>query len=146
MIQIRTQVFETNSSMTHSIVMCKDEEFEKFQKGEYFFNEYMDPRFLPKEEALKKNAEKLREYLADAKTDDPQYCFEDETIEALTEENIKLYEEGKFDLCEFCLDKWETSEELYFDWEYYWETICEYYETFDDSYNGVTAFGYYGHD
>lgn len=146
MIQVRQQVFETNSSMTHSIVMCKDDEYKKFKKGEYYFNEDLKPKFLPKEEALKKNANILREYLADSQSDDPSHCFEDETLEALTEENIKLYEEGKFPLEDFYFDNYEISENMYFDYDYFWDTICEYYETFESSFNGVTAFGYYGHD
>lgn len=144
MIQVRTQVFETNSSMTHTIVMCKDEEYEKFSTGEYYFNEYLKPRFLPEDEALKYNAKKLREILKDVNKDDSEY--ENETIEALTEENIKLYEEGKFNIEDFYLDKYEISDVMYFDYEYFWDNICEYYEQFSESFNGVTAFGYYGHD
>lgn len=144
MIQVRTQVFETNSSMTHTIVMCKDEEYEKFSKGEYYFNEYLKPQFLPKDEALKYNGKKLREILDDINKDDSEY--ENETIEALTEENIKLYEEGKFNIEDFYLEKYEISDVMYFDYEYFWDNICEYYEQFSESFNGVTAFGYYGQD
>lgn len=146
MIQVRTHVFETNSSMTHTIVMCKDEEYEKFNNGEYYFNEYLKPQFLPKDEALKYNAKKLREILEEVNSDDPAYEYEDETIEALTEENIKLYEEGNFKLEDFYFDKYELSDEMYFDYEYFWDSICEYYEQFSESFNGVTAFGYYGQD
>ena len=144
MIQIRTKVFETNSSMTHTIVMCKDEEYEKFCKGEYYFNEYLSPQFLPKDEALKYNAKKLREILEDVKKDDSEYG--DETIEALTEENIKLYEEGKLDIEDFNFDNYEISDVMYFDYEYFLSITCEYYEQFSASFNGVTAFGYYGHE
>jgi hypothetical protein len=38
MIQIRSSVFETNSSSTHSITICTENEFERWQKGEMFFN------------------------------------------------------------------------------------------------------------
>lgn len=34
MIKIRFGVFETNSSSTHSIVMCSSEEFQAFKTGE----------------------------------------------------------------------------------------------------------------
>ena len=39
----------------------------------------------------------------------------------------------------------------WYDYDYYWNTYCEYYETFEDttttpSGDRVVAFGYYGHD
>lgn len=38
MIQIRKNVFETNSSSTHSIVVCDDKTWEDFVAGKLFFN------------------------------------------------------------------------------------------------------------
>lgn len=40
MIQIRQGVFETNSSSTHALSICTQEEWEKLQSGEYLVNEY----------------------------------------------------------------------------------------------------------
>ena len=40
MIQIRKGVFETNSSSTHSLTMCSDDEFKRFEKGELVFDRY----------------------------------------------------------------------------------------------------------
>lgn len=37
MIKIRQNVFETNSSSTHSLVMCDDNEYQKWQDGEIFY-------------------------------------------------------------------------------------------------------------
>jgi len=37
--QIRRGVFETNSSSTHSLTMCSEEEFEKWKVGEGLFDE-----------------------------------------------------------------------------------------------------------
>lgn len=37
MIQIRKNVFETNSSSTHSLVMAVQSEFDKWQKGEVYY-------------------------------------------------------------------------------------------------------------
>lgn len=34
MIQIRTGVFETNSSSTHSLTVCTEEDYKKFVNGE----------------------------------------------------------------------------------------------------------------
>lgn len=40
MIQIRQGVFETNSSSTHALAICTQEEWDKLQSGEYLVNEY----------------------------------------------------------------------------------------------------------
>lgn len=40
MFKIRQNVYETNSSSTHSISICTSDEFEKFKKGEVYFNNY----------------------------------------------------------------------------------------------------------
>ncbi len=36
--QIRRGVFETNSSSTHSLIVCTEEDFEAFQRGEKLLN------------------------------------------------------------------------------------------------------------
>ena len=41
-IKIRRGVFETNSSSTHSITMCTNEEYQKFLKGELYISECND--------------------------------------------------------------------------------------------------------
>ena len=38
--QIRYGVFETNSSSTHSLTMCSEEEFESWKRGEVLFHEW----------------------------------------------------------------------------------------------------------
>ena len=60
MIQIRRNVFETNSSSTHSITMCMQDEYDRWVKGEVFLNccysdtssEFKDNIFLTKEQIL----------------------------------------------------------------------------------------------
>lgn len=60
MIQVRHGVFETNSSSTHSMTMCMLSEFEEWQKGNVYFNNYWfssnsrfaDKTFVTKEEAI----------------------------------------------------------------------------------------------
>lgn len=44
--QIRYGVFETNSSSSHSLTMCSEEEFEKWQNGEVLFDEWNE-NFIP---------------------------------------------------------------------------------------------------
>lgn len=55
MKQIRKGVFETNSSSTHSITICTQEEFDKFKKGELIYDT-RDDKLVP----------------ADAQEDDPK--------------------------------------------------------------------------
>lgn len=38
--QIRRGVFETNSSSTHSLTMCSEEEFEQWKNGEQMSHDY----------------------------------------------------------------------------------------------------------
>ena len=38
--QIRRGVYETNSSSTHSLTMCSEEEFEQWKNGELLFDEW----------------------------------------------------------------------------------------------------------
>ena len=42
MRQIRHSVFETNSSSTHSLTMCTEDEFNKWKRGEVLFDTYND--------------------------------------------------------------------------------------------------------
>ena len=42
MIQIRHNLFETNSSSTHSLVIATKEDWNKFKNGEMFLNMYED--------------------------------------------------------------------------------------------------------
>lgn len=49
MIQIRRNLFETNSSSTHSITMCTKSDYEKWEKGELVYD--MDKKkFIPASE------------------------------------------------------------------------------------------------
>ena len=44
--QIRRGVFETNSSSTHSLTMCSEEEFEQWKKGEVLFDAWGSKKFV----------------------------------------------------------------------------------------------------
>lgn len=50
MIKIRHGVFETNSSSTHSITMCMENDYDKFTKGELLL--YEEEKLVTKEEAI----------------------------------------------------------------------------------------------
>ena len=57
MIQIRRNLFETNSSSTHNMVIALESDFEKWQAGELLYydgcnKKYCDRDFITQEEAL----------------------------------------------------------------------------------------------
>jgi hypothetical protein len=59
---IRHSVFETNSSSTHTLTICSDDEYERFKNGELYLNqswskcfEYL-PKFCTKEQILEEKA------------------------------------------------------------------------------------------
>lgn len=71
MYQIRCGCFETNSSSTHSINICTEEQYQKWYNGECYYDEY-NKRFITREELLKerphlsvKSEKELEEYLYD---------------------------------------------------------------------------------
>lgn len=41
-IQIRSKVWETNSSSVHTLIMCNDDTYNAWKRGEYVFDYYLD--------------------------------------------------------------------------------------------------------
>lgn len=62
MLQIRRNVFETNSSSTHSITMCSKDDYDRWDSGEVYLNEgwwlkdneseYKNKKFVTRDEAM----------------------------------------------------------------------------------------------
>jgi uncharacterized radical SAM superfamily Fe-S cluster-containing enzyme len=115
--QIRNLVFETNSSMTHSITLCSDDEIKKWDKGEIVFDNWSNS-FITPEEAL----EHVKKYC-------DNYNLDDEA-----ERETAYHENGLFKSIDDFMDYY--SEEF--------ETYEENYET--PKGESVVAFGYYGQD
>lgn len=146
---IRRETFETNSSSTHSITMCKESDFDKWKNGElYYCND--DGKFYNDEE----RSRLIKEHIIynRAKYDNGNYTYKDVTVDyedlnklyteenlaEITEEEIAKYMEEDFDYYELPI--------TYGEWDEYFE-----YEKYEDSYttpNGetVVAFGYYGYN
>lgn len=57
MIQVRTGVFETNSSSTHSLILCTDETYQKFLREELFVD--WDEEEFVSIDALRAEAKKI---------------------------------------------------------------------------------------
>lgn len=51
MFKIRKGLFETNSSSTHSLTMCSEEDYDKWENGELFFNSW-EEHFYNKEDMI----------------------------------------------------------------------------------------------
>ena len=100
MIQIRNNVFETNSSSTHSMVIGPISDFEKWERGELYYQEghsWLGTKsgFITKEEAIKvletskyKNelTEKAIDWLTSDKTIPADVEDRDEFIDMILQE------------------------------------------------------------
>lgn len=122
---IRIGTFETNSSSTHSITMCMESDYEKWKKGEMYWNKW-DDTLVPKEEVEKEMAELRKEFI----TDNPGF-----------DENSEKWQE-KF-------EEYINSDKTYYTYEEFKDYYYIEYETYVDKYNTpngdtVVAFGYYG--
>ena len=130
MLNVRTSIWETNSSSTHSMVMCMEEDYKKLLAGELMISGYLldADTFVTREAAMTK----LRELY----DEDPDRFNDDYDIQSFEEiENDKL-------LADELLEREEVAYTL--------ETYGgEYMENFEDSFTTpggetVYAFGYYG--
>lgn len=103
-IKIRSGLFETNSSSTHSLVIMTEKNFRKWESGYYYYNpynykyelehEYLDPSYKPVDKALYSEDE-VRQFLlhnANITQDD----FEDNDFEDLAYDSC-FYNIDKFD-------------------------------------------------
>lgn len=115
MRQIRSGVFETNSSSVHSLTMCSEEEYKKWENGEVMYWRDAD-KFAKREQIIEEL--KISKWY-----DHVNWENKDEVDDVFSDEGI------------------QTSED-FFDNEYY-ETFEESYVTPNGE--KVIAFGYYGY-
>lgn len=73
MRQIRRNVFETNSSSTHSITMCMKSEFDKWVKGELVWDKWGDKLVPITPEVQSKMTSRYPQYLTYDQFNDLQY-------------------------------------------------------------------------
>ena len=128
MKQMRKNVFETNSSSTHSLTMCSATEYDLWQSGKVYLNKnggynsnsiYKDKQFVTREEAI--------DILTDSKYPPS------ENLNTLDNEDLE----------EYLRDEEIYTYDIYFDEEYL-ETYERNYTT--ASGDTVVAFGKYGYD
>lgn len=133
--QIRRGVFETNSSSTHSLTMCTQEQFEDWKNGKLLFNVW-DDEFVKVNELTDQDRQDAKDEYERKK----QTYWKD--WEQLTDDEVnKWYEkyakEHKFSSHNGCktYDDWKYSDLEYF---------VDYYTT--PGGEKIVAFGKYGYD
>lgn len=120
--QIRSGVFETNSSSVHSLTMCSADDYRKWENEDFLYWGCKE-KFATKEEIIKE-LQNEKWYDGSLRYKNVNWDDEDEVNNIFNDEEIK------------------TSEEFFDD---------DYFETFEQTYitpkgEEVVAFGYYGHD
>ena len=124
MIQIRNNIFETNSSSVHSITLCPEEEFEKWKKGELLFDRDFDKLI-----SLKEAEDIKKEYEREARRYYREKCGDED-----------YYDEYKNRILTY---------NQFFDWQGD-DSFLDYMEKYQTHQNidgvDIVAFGYYGHD
>lgn len=142
MLQIRKNVFETNSSSTHSITMCSRDEYDAWLNGKMLLND----GWWSKDNTSKFKDKKLvtRAEAEDIIRNDPYYGKEN--LEHLSEMRDE-------DLCEH----YDDNADEYRGTDYGFYTFNEYVsqseslEWYDETYttksgDEIVAFGMYGYD
>lgn len=127
MIQIRNNVFETNSSSTHSITMCMKNDYIKWKTGKVWFIDSGSCRDNPFF-----TFEDMMEFMI------ARNIFDSDAIEKINNMRQRNDEEG---LADYLRDYDVYTFDTYFDNEYE-----EFYDEFTtpNSSETICAFGYYG--
>lgn len=145
----RRGTFETNSSSTHSITMCKESDFDKWKNGELyycdndgkFYDEEGRKRLIKKQIIYNKAEYHNGSYTYKGITTtyaEIDKLYTEENLSELTDEEIETYLEEDFDYYEIPI--------TYEEWDEYFE-----YEKYENSYTTdegetIIAFGYYGYN
>ena len=126
MINIRANVFETNSSSVHSLILCNANDYRAWIDGDKLFNiwEDDDPQFVTPAEATQYD-----EYYPYPKMTEDTWGYS----------------------TDFMDDNGEYHDRKFLTFEEYQKTYGWDFETFDDTYitpggEEVVGFGYFGHD
>lgn len=156
---IRRKTFETNSSSTHSITFCTEDEFEKFTNGELLFIKE-EQKFLKPEEVETFYKRKALKEKFEIDWEKHLILYKDEEIPF---SDSKDREEKEDELADKYIEDLDsiTEEEMEDVMDGSWtgnpidyETYCDYinmFEWYDESYttetgDKIVAFGYYGYN
>lgn len=157
---IRYGTFETNSSSTHSITMCMEDEFEKWKKSDLYYL-ISEERFLNKEE---KDIYLKRMFLKDKMEIDynnktislygivtsyENYTDREHKMEELiTSKDIETIDQEEF---KNFIDNFDDYTEKPLAYREYLNNVGENYDTYTNVFTTpsgekVVSFGYYGND
>lgn len=146
---IRSNIFETNSSSTHSITLCTADDIIKWKSGELFYIRD-DEEFIKKEDlhdyyaklVLLEDCEYLEgnKYKYNNKEYSNTKDLVSDNISSVTDDMIENWKEDCFDSYVAPLSYSE-----------YFSSVQEEYETYETSHRTpsgveVVAFGYYGYN
>lgn len=143
MVKIRRGTFETNSSSTHSIVICSKSQFDDWKAGKCFFNTDDEIFVYPdtsKIEAYRKDA---IDHYKNYRDVDPYSIKWDELPAEKQEEYIKTHVKYKVEQ-----DNCSYNHMTYDNYRFRYQEGCEYTEKYFTTEHGdhVVAFGKGGYD
>ena len=135
MRQIRKNVFETNSSSTHSLTMCTKEEYDNWKNGKLLFDSYYK-KFVPSLELTKVDFEEAEDNYESNKQK-YQKNWNQLTKEEQEEYTLEYIKKNK------SMDEIVTYPE--------WLDRYDYLDTFYKEYTTknnekIVGFGFYGYD
>jgi hypothetical protein len=138
MRQMRKNVFETNSSSTHSITMCSETQFEDWKAGKLLFD-YWGEGFVSAKEMTEEDKENAQNEYKDLYESRPYY----KKWEDLSEDEVeKWYNKYYAENCNYHNDDLKTYEDYFHSYDL--ETFTERYTS--PSGDKIVAFGKYGYD
>lgn len=137
--QVRMGVFETNSSSTHTLCICTEQQFKAWEDGKLLYNRYNDKFIENREMTEEEKEEAVKDYWTRYQKN---HKYVKDYEELTSEEKAEVYKDveegGYFDVDE----DYETCNEWYDD-EY-----LEFYEEHYTTEHGdkIVVFGKYGYD
>ncbi len=134
--QVRCGVFETNSSSTHSMTMCSEEEFEAWKRGEVLFQPYGEKDFVSATELSTNDKKKAEEDYEETK-DDFQKDWNDLSEDAKQKYYTKYAKQNGL------IDEDAKTYEQYMSYSDLEKFVQRYTSKSGDK---IVAFGKYGYD
>lgn len=135
MYQIRNGVFETNSSSTHSLCICTEEDFEKFKRNEVLWDKNVDE--LVPNDISPKYINRAKEYY---QSQQDSYMKDWDELSEEDQLNFVIREFDESDSGDWIL----RSKALFSNWGNNLETFKERFTT--PSGDKMIVFGEYGYD
>lgn len=136
MRQVRRGVFETNSSSTHSLIICTKEEFTKWTHGELMFDTYNDVLVEVNTKIKEEDKEHARSYYENSKK-----VFWKSWEQLSNEEIESWYEKYMFDMNNVDMYRYQTRSQFLYDSDL--ESFTQHYTS--PSGDEIVAFGKYGY-